>query len=85
MAEGDELGLLDLVFLPVTAPLRGLRFILEQIRDAADRELYDPAAVERKLIEARVLYELGEMPAAEYQEIEAMVTERLREIRQEGR
>ena len=82
----SNMSLFDLLLLPITGPAKGLLFVLEQIRDAADRELYNTEALERQLMEARMLYELGELEAADYERLEAQIVGRLTEIRrqQEG-
>jgi hypothetical protein len=83
----SNLSLFDLLLLPITGPAKGLLFVLEQIRDTVDRELYNPEVLEQQLMEARMLYELGEMEVGDYERLEAQIVSRLTEIRRqrEGR
>ena len=81
---GGSGGLLGLLLLPLTGPARGLVFVLEQLREMVDKELYDPKTLERNLMEVRVLYELGEIAEEDYLRAEKALTERLAELRQEG-
>lgn len=62
-----EIGLADLFTWPLTLPGNAFAFVLEQIRDAADHELYDPQVVQQRLVELQLLYESGELSAAEYE------------------
>jgi Gas vesicle protein G len=43
------MGLLTEVLLLPAAPLRGTGWVLRQVVDYAEREFYDPAAVQREL------------------------------------
>ena len=83
----SNLSFFDLLLLPITGPAKGLLFVLEQIRDTVDRELYNPEVLEQQLMEARMLYELGEMEVGDYERLEAQIVSRLTEIRRqrEGR
>jgi hypothetical protein len=59
-----------LLTLPL-APVRGVVWLAERIRDQAEQELYDPAAIRRQLAqvdEARAAGELSEDEAAELQD-----------------
>lgn len=52
------------------APVRGVVWLAERIREEAERQMYDPAVVRRKLSEidrARTEGELSEEEAAELQ------------------
>jgi hypothetical protein len=61
-----QLSLADLLLWPVALPARGFVFVLEQLREAADAELYDPRVVQQRLLELQMQYELGEVPEEEY-------------------
>ena len=61
-----QLSLLDLLLLPVSLPVRGFVLLLEQVRSAADRELYDPDTVGRNLVEQQLRYEMGEIGEPDY-------------------
>ena len=75
------MGLLsDLLLLPVTGPVRGLRFIAEQIKEQVDAEL-DPRRraeqVEAELIRLSVQRDLGQISEDEYAAQEAALLARL--------
>ena len=64
------MGLLTgLLTLPL-APVRGTLWIAERLLDEAERELNDPANIERALLDAEVRFERGEISAEEYETIE---------------
>lgn len=65
--------LLRLPFLPV----QGLVRLAEIIRDEADRQLYDPAAVQRELEEAADARAAGEISDEELARIEDQAVGRL--------
>ena len=66
-----------LLLLPL-APVRGTMWIAEQISEQAARELDDGRAARRDLADAELRYERGELSAAELEQIEDNVLERLR-------
>lgn len=43
----------DLLLWPLTLPIGGFRLVLEQLRDVANRELYDPDTLRRQLLEVQ--------------------------------
>jgi uncharacterized membrane protein len=64
------MGLLTgLVTLPL-APVRATLWVAERLLDEAERELNDPANIERALLDAEVSFERGEISAEEYERIE---------------
>jgi uncharacterized alpha-E superfamily protein len=75
------MGLLsDLLLLPVTGPLRGLRFIVEQVKEQVDAQL-DPGQraeqVQAEIIRLSVRRELGQISEDEYAAQEAALLEQL--------
>lgn len=82
MSESDG-GLLTWLLLPVTWPGILLTFALNHLAETIDRELYDPKTLEKRLIEARLLYELGEMSQGDYDRLESEIVRRLTELEQE--
>jgi hypothetical protein len=71
------MGLLTgLVTLPL-APIRATLWIAERLLDEAERELNDPANIERVLLEAEASFERGELSAEEYERIEDELMSRL--------
>lgn len=67
------MGLFTLPFLPVRAVIG----LAEVIRDQAERELHDPAAVRRQLEEAQQAWDSGEISDTELAQIEREATGRL--------
>lgn len=59
----------------------GLRFVLDKIASAVDTELNDDTALREQLLAAQMRVELGEMTEGEFEEFEADILARLREIR----
>jgi hypothetical protein len=76
------MGLLsDLLFFPITGPVKGIRWSLEKVQRVVEEELVDDSAVKRELMELQMLLELGDIDDAEYRRREAGLMERLREVR----
>ncbi|MDQ3212137.1 MAG: gas vesicle protein GvpG [Acidobacteriota bacterium] len=60
----------------------GLRFVFDKIAAAVDTELNDDTALRDQLLAAQMRLELGELTLAHFDEIEADVLARLREMRE---
>jgi hypothetical protein len=76
------MGLLSgLLLLPITGPVHGLQFILEQIKAQADAELLDEGRVGAELMTLSLRHDLGEIPDAEYESQETALLEQLNAIR----
>ena len=73
--------LLKLLSLPVSLPLAGFRFCLDQLVEAAEQELTDDGPVREALLLLSLQLEEGEISDDDYAEQEAVLIERLREIR----
>ena len=65
-----------LLTLPL-APVRGTIWIAERLLEEAERELNDPRAVERRLVEAEERFERGEISEEELELIEDELLRRL--------
>jgi hypothetical protein len=63
--------------------LGGLRFVLDKLATVVDQELNDESRLHQTLMEAQMRFEMGEIDAAEFADVERMVIDRLREIRAE--
>src|SRR5690349_18704761 len=74
--------LLKLLMAPLTAPLAGLRFILNQVGEMAEHELYDEDRIREELLELQLHLDEGEITEDEYAEQEADVMARLRVARE---
>jgi hypothetical protein len=68
--------LIALITLPL-APVRGTIWIGERLMEEAERQLNDPAAIERQLLEAEAAHERGEITDDELAEIEDVLVRRL--------
>ena len=64
--------------LGISIPPFDIIWLLEQIRDIAVREAYDPEKIGDAIKENRLLYELGEITKEEYERKHAELTEMLK-------
>jgi hypothetical protein len=74
------MGLLTLLTLPARLPLMPLRGVLwlgETLRDQAERELHDPAAVRRELEEAEAEARAGNLSPDELARVQEAATARM--------
>lgn len=71
----------DLLALPITGGAAGLRWIMKQIQTMANEELMNDQVWKERLIELQMRLELGEISEEDYTAEEAVVFQRLREIR----
>jgi Gas vesicle protein G len=83
------MGLLtDVLLLPITGPVRGLRFIAERVKEQVDAEL-DPRRraeqVQAELVRLSVRRDLGQISADEYAAQEAVLLQQLNALRVELR
>jgi hypothetical protein len=69
-----------LLTLPL-APVRGTIWVAEQVRQEAERQYYDPAAIRRQLEEVDELRKLGRISEEEAEQMEDELVERLMESR----
>lgn len=74
--------LFKLLGAPLTAPLHGFQFILEQIADMAERELYDEDRIREELLLLHLRRADGEISDEEYADQEAEILARLRVARE---
>lgn len=65
-AREARLGLLDLLLLPVTGPVRGLAALLQELAALAEREAADEGRLRERLLELQLGYELGEVDEDAY-------------------
>ncbi|MGA7616510.1 MAG: gas vesicle protein GvpG [Thermoanaerobaculia bacterium] len=72
----------DILLLPITGPAAGVRWVLEQIQTMANHELMNDQVWKERLIELQMRLEIGEISEEEYTAEEAVIFQRLREIRQ---
>jgi hypothetical protein len=63
----------------------GVRFVLDKVVQAVDKELSDDTVLREELLAAQMRRELGEIGEAEFAEIEKDLLARIREIRERNR
>jgi hypothetical protein len=66
-----------LLTLPL-APVRGLAWVMEQVLEEAEAELYDPRRIRAELAAAERALEAGELDEETYESIEHELLGRLR-------
>lgn len=77
------MGLLtNVLFFPVTGPVAGIRWALGKVQAVVEEELTDDSSVKQELMELQMLLELGDIDDAEYVRREAVLMQRLREVRE---
>ena len=70
------------MFILDTVLIGGLRFVFDKIAAAVDTELNDDTGLREQLLAAQMRVELGELSQAEFDDLEAEILARLREIRE---
>jgi len=76
------MGLLsDLLLFPITGPVHGMTFILEQIQAQVDAQMLDEDRVMADLMTIGMQYETGEVSDEEYASQESALLEQLNAIR----
>ena len=73
--------LTKLLFFPITGPVAGIKWSLGKVQRVVEEELVDDSFVKQELMELQLLLELGDIDDAEYVRREAVLMERLREVR----
>ena len=71
----------DILLLPFTAPMSGIKWVMRTIQKMADEELMNDQPWKERLIELRMMLEVGEISEEDYTREEAIVFQALRDIR----
>ncbi|MEO6488011.1 MAG: gas vesicle protein GvpG [Thermoanaerobaculia bacterium] len=71
----------DLLMLPLSVPVAGVKWVLKQIQTMADEELNNDQVWKERLIELQMMLEVGDITEEEYGPQEAEVFQALRDIR----
>jgi hypothetical protein len=71
--------LFKLLTLPISLPLDAVEWISGKIADAAEAQLYDTEAIKRQLEALEERLETDELTEAEFEELELVLIDRLRE------
>jgi hypothetical protein len=74
----------ELLMLPL-APARGTAWVLRQVVEQAEREFYDPAAIQRELGALESRLEAGEIDESEFDRLEDALLDRLEEAERRQR
>ena len=76
------MGLISNILLfPVTGPVAGVRWALGKVQTVVEEELTDDTPVKQELMELQMLLELGDIDDEEYVRREAVIMQRLRDVR----
>jgi uncharacterized membrane protein len=68
----------DILTFPIVAPVKGTVWVIEQIRDKALEEMYDPDKLRADLIQLRIRYERGAISEEEYSQQSETIWEQLK-------
>ncbi len=81
------MGLLRELLLLPAAPVRGTFWVLGQVVDEAERQYYDPSAIQAELARLEQQLEAGEIDDAEFDRREDELLDRLEAVqnREQGR
>jgi len=71
----------DILLLPFTAPISGVKWVMRTIQKMADEEMLNDQPWKERLIELQMRLELGEISEEDYTREEAVVFQALRDIR----
>src|SRR5262245_53189745 len=73
--------LLKLLTAPLTLPIAGMKFVLQQVADLADQEMNDEGTLREQLLLLQVHLEEGDIDEEQYAEQEAELLARMRELK----
>ena len=77
------MGLLSSILLfPFTGPVDGSFWVLNKVQRVVEEQLVDDSPIKQELMELQMLLELGDIDDAEYGRREAVLMQRLREVRE---
>ena len=77
------MGLLSkILFFPVLGPVAGIRWSLGKVQRVVEEELVDDTPIKQELMELQMLVELGDIDDDEYGRREAVLMQRLRDVRE---
>ena len=65
--------------------IAGVRFVLDKVVAAVETEMNDDGVLRERLLDAQMRVELGEMTQTEFDEFEADILVRIREIKERQR
>lgn len=65
--------------------ISGVKFVLDKVAAAVETEMNDDSVLRERLLAAQMQVELGEMSQAEFNDLEADIVARIREIKERQR
>jgi len=65
--------------------ISGVRFVLDKVVAAVETEMNDDSVLRERLLDAQMRLELGELSQEEFDQLEADIIERIREIKERQR
>ncbi len=71
----------DILMIPLKLPVSGFTWIMKQIQTMAEEELMNDQPWKERLIELQMMLEVGDISEEEYTVEEAIVFQKLREIK----
>ncbi len=69
------------MFILDTLLIGGLRFVLDKVAATVDAELNDDTALREQLLAAQMRVELGELSQEQFEQLEADILARIRDVR----
>ena len=79
------MGLIGELLLLPAAPVRGTMWVLQQVLNEAERQYYDPAAIQGELARLAERLDAGEIDEAEFDRREDELLERLQTMQNRRR
>lgn len=77
------MGLLtNILLFPISGPVAGIKWSLNKVMQVAEEEITDDSGIKQELMELQMQLELGDITDDEYVEREAVLMQRLREVRE---
>ncbi len=76
------MGLLtNILLFPISGPVAGIKWSLRRVQQVVDEELTDDTSIKQELMELQMRLELGDITDAQFVEHEAVLMQRLRDVR----
>jgi gas vesicle protein GvpG len=79
------MGLIGELLLLPAAPVRGTMWVLQQVLNEAERQYYDPSAIQGELARLAEQLDAGEIDEAEFDRREDELLDRLQIMQNRGR
>ena len=76
------MGLFTVLTFPVSVPLLGAKWLLQTLRDEAERQYYDEAAIRKEMADLESRLRAGQISDGEFDRREEALFERLLQARE---